>query len=82
MAVAEKAVRAPWMHRPPQEPATRFAPLESKLLAPSPRPCVVVRTALVDRLRASASTRVVCVAAPAGYGEEADHWSERRSHDG
>lgn len=51
------------------EPEARFAPLETKLLAPPARPGVVARRSLAKRLRASAETPLVCVAAPAGYGK-------------
>ena len=56
--------------RPPRaEPEARFAPLETKLLAPSLRPGLVVRRRLVNRLQASTAAPVVCVIAPAGYGK-------------
>jgi LuxR family maltose regulon positive regulatory protein len=46
-----------------------FEILQSKLLIPSLRRGLVPRTALVNRLRKSSETRVVSIAAPAGYGK-------------
>lgn len=46
-----------------------FEIFESKLAIPTLRPRLVRRTALLNRLRASRDTRVVRVAAPAGYGK-------------
>jgi LuxR family maltose regulon positive regulatory protein len=46
-----------------------FEILQSKLLIPSLRRDLVPRTALVNRLRKSSETRVVSIAAPAGYGK-------------
>jgi LuxR family maltose regulon positive regulatory protein len=46
-----------------------FDVLPSKLRIPEPRPGSIWRTALVNRLRATRSSRVVTVVAPAGYGK-------------
>jgi hypothetical protein len=43
--------------------------VESKLHPPLPRPGMVPRTVLVDRLLAASAVPVVCVVAPAGYGK-------------
>jgi LuxR family maltose regulon positive regulatory protein len=67
-ATAERSAHARSRRRP-HEPRTRFAPLESKLLAPRLRPGLVPRQALLERLQTSASSPVVCVTAPAGYGK-------------
>jgi LuxR family maltose regulon positive regulatory protein len=53
----------------PGRKAAGFEILQSKLAVPSLRSGLVPRTALVNRLRASKSTRVVSVTAPAGYGK-------------
>jgi LuxR family transcriptional regulator, maltose regulon positive regulatory protein len=42
---------------------------EARVQIPAPRPGSVTRTALVNRLRASSTRRVVSVLAPAGYGK-------------
>jgi len=57
-----------------------FELVESKLLPPSPRPGIVPRTALVDRLLALDAAPVVCVVAPAGYGKTTllAQWAERK----
>jgi LuxR family maltose regulon positive regulatory protein len=46
-----------------------FDVLRSKLRIPAPRPGSVWRTALVNRLRATRSSRLVAMTAPAGYGK-------------
>jgi LuxR family transcriptional regulator, maltose regulon positive regulatory protein len=58
-----------------------FEILQSKLLIPSLRSGLVPRTALVNRLRASADARVVSIAAPAGYGKTTlvAQWAARDS---
>jgi LuxR family transcriptional regulator, maltose regulon positive regulatory protein len=66
---AEKTSRAEQARGRPKEPRTRFAPLESKILAPRSRPGLVVRKALVQRLRESTASPVVSLTAPAGYGK-------------
>ena len=49
--------------------ALPFGVVSAKVRPPLPRPGVVSRTALVNRLRAGRSSRVVSVVAPAGYGK-------------
>jgi LuxR family transcriptional regulator, maltose regulon positive regulatory protein len=53
--------------------------MESKLHPPSPRPGIVPRTALVERLLASQAAPFVCVVAAAGYGKTTllGQWAER-----
>ncbi len=53
---------------------------ESKIQPPMPRPGVVVRTALLDRLDAAQSVPIVAVVAAAGYGKSMllAQWAERR----
>jgi LuxR family transcriptional regulator, maltose regulon positive regulatory protein len=53
--------------------------MESKLHPPSPRPGIVPRTTLVERLLASQAAPFVCVVAPAGYGKTTllGQWAER-----
>jgi LuxR family maltose regulon positive regulatory protein len=60
-------------------PQSRFDVIESKLHAPLPRPGVVSRTALVNRLRVTQSFPVATVTAPAGYGKTTllAQWSAR-----
>jgi LuxR family transcriptional regulator, maltose regulon positive regulatory protein len=60
-------------------PQSRFDVVESKLHAPLPRPGVVSRTALVNRLRVTQSFPVATVTAPAGYGKTTllAQWSAR-----
>ncbi len=41
----------------------------AKIRVPAPRPGSITRTALINRLRASRSSRIVTVVAPAGYGK-------------
>jgi LuxR family maltose regulon positive regulatory protein len=52
---------------------------EARVRIPAPRPGTVTRTALVNRLRASRSRRVVSLLAPAGYGKSTllAQWAER-----
>jgi LuxR family maltose regulon positive regulatory protein len=50
-------------------PDLRFDVVESKLHVPVPRPGVVSRTALVNRLRVTGSVPIVAITAPAGYGK-------------
>jgi LuxR family maltose regulon positive regulatory protein len=56
-----------------------FELVESKLRPPTPRPGIVRRTALVDRL-ASHPAPVISVVAPAGYGKTTllAQWAERK----
>jgi LuxR family transcriptional regulator, maltose regulon positive regulatory protein len=56
-----------------------FELVESKLRPPSPRPGIVPRAALVDRL-ASHPAPVISVVAPAGYGKTIllAQWAERK----
>jgi LuxR family maltose regulon positive regulatory protein len=56
-----------------------FELVESKLRPPSPRPGIVPRAALVDRL-ASHPAPVISVVAPAGYGKTSllAQWAERK----
>jgi LuxR family transcriptional regulator, maltose regulon positive regulatory protein len=51
----------------------------SRLAPPAPRPGTVVRTSIVNRLRAARDARVVSLAAPAGYGKTTvlTQWIER-----
>jgi LuxR family maltose regulon positive regulatory protein len=60
-------------------PQSRFDVVESKLHAPLPRPGVVSRTALVNRLRVTHAFPVATLVAPAGYGKTTllAQWSER-----
>jgi LuxR family maltose regulon positive regulatory protein len=53
--------------------------MESKLRPPSPRPGIVARTALVERLLAAPAAPVICVVAPPGYGKSTllAQWSGR-----
>jgi LuxR family transcriptional regulator, maltose regulon positive regulatory protein len=50
-------------------PETAFDVVESKLRVPVPRPGVVSRTGLVNRLRVTQSFPVATLTAPAGYGK-------------
>jgi LuxR family transcriptional regulator, maltose regulon positive regulatory protein len=54
---------------------------ESKLHPPWPGQGVVPRTALLERLLAAPRTRLLCVAAPPGYGKTTllAQWAERKS---
>jgi hypothetical protein len=58
-----------------------FELVESKLLPPSPRPGIVRRTALVDRLLAADAVPIILVVAPAGYGKTTllAQWAERKA---
>ena len=60
-------------------PRARLDVVESKLRVPLPRPGVVSRTALVNRLRATRSFPVATLTAPAGYGKTTllAQWSTR-----
>jgi LuxR family transcriptional regulator, maltose regulon positive regulatory protein len=60
-------------------PQARFDFVESKLRVPVPRPGVVSRTALVNRLRVTQSFPVATLTAPAGYGKTTllAQWSAR-----
>jgi LuxR family maltose regulon positive regulatory protein len=62
-------------------PVPAFDFLESKIRAPAARPDAVSRTALVNRLRATADVAVTTVVAPAGYGKTTllGQWAERDS---
>jgi LuxR family maltose regulon positive regulatory protein len=55
--------------------------LESKIRVPATRSGTISRTALVNRLRATSSTPVVSVVAPAGYGKTTllAQWAQRDS---
>ena len=55
-----------------------FAVIEGKLQPPPARPGMVMRTAIVDRLRASGPARIVLIKAPAGYGKTSllAQWAE------
>jgi LuxR family maltose regulon positive regulatory protein len=57
------------LHLVPQPPGLPFDVLRSKLRVPEPRPGSVWRTALVNRLRATRSSPLVTLVAPAGYGK-------------
>ena len=61
-----------------------FELVESKLHPPPPRPGIVARTALVDRLLAADAAPVISVAAPAGYGKTTllAEWAQRRGRVG
>ncbi len=60
-------------------PGPSFELLEWKLRAPSERPGIVPRTALLDRLLAARAVPVVSVVAPPGYGKTMllAQWAER-----
>jgi LuxR family transcriptional regulator, maltose regulon positive regulatory protein len=60
-------------------PQARFDFVESKLRVPVPRPGVVSRTALVNRLRVTQSFPIATLTAPAGYGKTTllAQWSAR-----
>jgi LuxR family transcriptional regulator, maltose regulon positive regulatory protein len=60
-------------------PIVRFDVVDSKLHAPRPRPGVVSRTALINRLRVTHSFPVATLTAPAGYGKTTllAQWFER-----
>jgi LuxR family maltose regulon positive regulatory protein len=64
-------------------PQSRFDVVDSKLHPPLPRPGVVSRTALVNRLRATQSFPVATLVAPAGYGKTTllAQWSARDTRD-
>jgi len=57
-----------------------FEFLESKLHPPRPGHGIVPRTALLERLLTVPSARLVCLAAPSGYGKTTllAQWAERR----
>src|SRR5580765_4262277 len=57
----------------------RVTVLDAKLQVPEGRAGTVVRTALVNRLRAAADRTLVTVIAPAGYGKTTllAQWAER-----
>ena len=59
-----------------------FELVESKLHPPPPRPGIVARIGLVERLLASDGVPVVCVVAPAGYGKTTllAQWAQRTAH--
>ncbi len=59
-------------------PQVGFELLESKFHPPTPRPGIVTRAAMVDRL-ATARAQVVTVVAPPGYGKTTvlAQWAER-----
>jgi LuxR family transcriptional regulator, maltose regulon positive regulatory protein len=67
-----------------KHPDPRWAPsfelVESKLHPPWPGRGMVARTALVERLLAARTARLVCVVAPPGYGKTTllAQWAERR----
>ena len=56
-----------------------FDIISSKISIPVARPDSIVRTALVNRLRAKTSTSVISLIAPAGYGKTTllCQWSKR-----
>jgi LuxR family maltose regulon positive regulatory protein len=58
-----------------------FEVLESKFHPPPANRDTVTRTALLERLSAAPAARVLCVAAPSGYGKTTllTQWSERRT---
>ena len=59
-----------------------FELVESKLHPPPPRPGIVARIGLVERLLASDGVPVVGVVAPAGYGKTTllAQWAQRTAH--
>jgi LuxR family maltose regulon positive regulatory protein len=67
---------SPGPGRPPP-----FEVLESKLHPPPANRDMVPRIALLERMSAAPAARVVCVAAPSGYGKTTllTQWSERRA---
>ena len=71
--------RAGALRRVQSTPQPRFDVVESKLRVPIPRPGVVSRTALVNRLRVTHSFPVATLTAPAGYGKTTllTQWSAR-----
>jgi LuxR family transcriptional regulator, maltose regulon positive regulatory protein len=71
--------RAGTQHKVKSTLQSRFDVVESKLRAPLPRPGVVSRTALVNRLRVTKSFPVATLTAPAGYGKTTllAQWSTR-----
>jgi LuxR family transcriptional regulator, maltose regulon positive regulatory protein len=80
----ERVLAAPPRRRGKQHatlttPQCRFDVVDSKLHPPLPRPGVVSRTALVNRLRVTQSFPVATLTAPAGYGKTTllAQWSER-----
>ena len=76
MATAPKALQLV-----PQAAELPFDVLRSKLRVPKPRPGSIWRTALVNRLRATRSSDVVTLVAPAGYGKTTvlAQWASRDS---
>src|SRR4051794_31412958 len=82
MPAAKPKPRSAVAARPRLELATEEAPfefLESKIQVPALRPGTVSRTALVNRLRATTSTAVTTIIAPAGYGKTTllSQWAAR-----
>ena len=63
------------------EPGSGFELLRSKLDVPLPRPGLVERAGLVDRLSRSRNSRFVSVVAPPGYGKTTalGQWAARDS---
>ena len=57
-----------------------FEFLESKLHPPRPSQGIVPRTALLERLLTVPAARLVCLAAPSGYGKTTllAQWADRR----
>src|SRR3954469_11769038 len=78
MSSATRSARAAGLELVPQEQQFDF--LESKVQVPDLRPGMVSRTALVNRLRATAIP-VTTVVAPAGYGKTTllSQWAARES---
>jgi LuxR family transcriptional regulator, maltose regulon positive regulatory protein len=80
VGLVESSPRAPTSEF---DPAGWFGPSflveRSKLEPPRPRVGTVARTALLDRLQASASVPVLAIAAPPGYGKSAflAQWAEQ-----
>jgi LuxR family maltose regulon positive regulatory protein len=70
---------------PEGDPGSRWLPSfelqESKLHPPWPGRAMVPRAALLERLLAASTTRLLCVTAPPGYGKTTllAQWAERRS---
>jgi len=82
MPAAKPKRRSAVAARPRLELATEEAPfefLESKIQVPTLRPGTISRTALVNRLRATTSTAVTTIVAPAGYGKTTllSQWAAR-----
>src|SRR5436190_5064749 len=79
MSAATGTARSARLELVPLEQPFEF--LESKVQVPALRPGMVSRTVLVNRLRATTTTPVVTLVAPAGYGKTTllSQWAQRDS---